>query len=217
MTLGEKIKALLKHHGMTKKALAKKLKFKDSSVISHWTNGRFYPSIGSKKKLSDVFNKPIEYFENDEQNQVIYSHANEHKSLSIREKPEIFPNIMHVGVIGTVVSENFAIDFERTPSGYLPIFMEVYADKRIFALRVDSECMIPTAKKDDYVIIEQTNYVESGELAMVEIDKGYTLKKVIYSKDIVLLKPDNPSLKTIRLKPDTVKIVGRVKGVFRKP
>lgn len=217
MRLGEKIKILLKQHEMTKKELAKRLKFKDSSVISHWTSSRFYPSIQSKKKLAEVFSKPIKYFENDDDRQVLYNQTAGNKQLIIREKPEMFPNIMHVGIIGAVPCENFMIDFERTPSGYLPIFMEVYAGKRIFALKLESDCLMPLAKKDDFIIMEQTGYAQSGELAMIELNGIYSLKRVIYSKGVVLLKSDNPSFKTMRIKINTLKVIGRVKGFFRRP
>lgn len=216
MTLGEKIKLLLKERMMTKRELAKKLRFRDSSVISHWTSGRFYPSFQSKKRLAQVFERPLDYFENDKE-AVVYDERTQKGNLVMREKPQMFPSVMHVGIIGAVTADSFSLAIERTPSGYLPILMEIYADKRIFALKLESDCLFTLIGNENFVIIEQTGYVESGELAMVELNGRYTVRRVVYCKDTVLLKSDNPSLKTLRFKPNEIKVIGRVKGFFRKP
>lgn len=63
-TLAEKLKALREAEGMTKVATAKKIGV-GGSTYSNWEYGNKRPSIPSLRKLSDLFEVPVDYLIDD--------------------------------------------------------------------------------------------------------------------------------------------------------
>jgi len=88
--------------------------------------------------------------------------------------------------------------------------------KNIFALKVRGDSMIDDGIHDgDYIIIEQTDSPNNGEIVVALIDnENATLKRFYREKDHIRLQPANSNYNPIRVK--KVIVQGRVKGVIRK-
>jgi len=65
MKLSEKIRKHRKEIGLTQVDLGQIMGLPQNS-ISRWENGGRTPSFKNREKLSIIFNKPLEYFKNDE-------------------------------------------------------------------------------------------------------------------------------------------------------
>ncbi|MFA6584340.1 MAG: XRE family transcriptional regulator [Elusimicrobiaceae bacterium] len=222
MRLGEKIEKLLKQNKMTKTELASKMGLRDSSVISHWVKNRFKPDRTNLVKLAAVFDMKESYFtdeaEESESHRIIdEAEKRLHELLREAEEKTTPKRIIHVGVIGTVSAENFNFAFENSPEEYLPVLVEAYGGKHIFALKIRGACMSPTAEDGDYAIVAQTSHVDDGRLAVVRLNCECTLKRIFRKQNVIELKPDNEKFKTLRIKPSELEIVGQVVGFFRKP
>ena len=61
MTVGQKIRQLRKERGMKQERLAK-IFGNDQHVISDWETGRYKPSLGSVRRLLNVFDISFEEF-----------------------------------------------------------------------------------------------------------------------------------------------------------
>lgn len=89
-------------------------------------------------------------------------------------------------------------------------------NKRTFVLQVVGTSMIDAQIADgDYVVCEQVNSVENGEIVVAIVEGEYaTLKRFYKEKDRIRLQPENPSMQPIYAV--NVEIKGRVVGVIRK-
>jgi len=88
--------------------------------------------------------------------------------------------------------------------------------KNVFALKVRGDSMIGDGIFDgDYIIIEQTNSPNNGDIVVALLDnENATLKRYYREKDHIRLQPANSNYGPIRVK--KVLIQGRVRGVIRK-
>jgi len=88
--------------------------------------------------------------------------------------------------------------------------------KNVFALKVRGDSMIGDGIFDnDYIIIEQTNNPNNGDVVVALLDnESATLKRYYREKDHIRLQPANSNYGPIRVK--KVLIQGRVRGVIRK-
>lgn len=92
----------------------------------------------------------------------------------------------------------------------------VSSKKDSYVLVVKGESMIDDGILDgDYVVVEQTNQANNGDIVVAMIENGVvTLKRFFKEKDRVRLQPANASMQPIYAK--NVTIQGRVTGVIRK-
>lgn len=86
-----------------------------------------------------------------------------------------------------------------------------------FMLTVRGESMVEAGIFDgDYILVEESNTARNGEIVVAMID-GFeseaTVKTFYHEGDHVRLQPENSSMSPIIVK--DVKILGKVKGVFR--
>ncbi|MBI2268371.1 MAG: transcriptional repressor LexA [Candidatus Blackburnbacteria bacterium] len=88
--------------------------------------------------------------------------------------------------------------------------------KRIFVLQVRGESMIEVGINDgDYVVIEQQDAAQNGEIVVALLDNGMaTLKKYFKEATRVRLEPANRSMSPIFAKNVTVQ--GKVVGLIRR-
>jgi len=67
----------------------------------------------------------------------------------------------------------------------------------------------------DYVIIEQTETAENGEIVVALLDNEFaTLKRYYKEKDRIRLEPANSTMSPIYV--SKVKIQGKVRGIIRR-
>jgi len=88
--------------------------------------------------------------------------------------------------------------------------------KRTFVLQVKGESMIEEQIRDgDYVIVEQTESAENGDIVVALLDNGMaTLKRFFKEATRVRLEPANAKMSPIFVK--NVRIQGKVVGLIRK-
>lgn len=92
----------------------------------------------------------------------------------------------------------------------------VTGQKRVFVLKVRGESMIEDQILDgDYVVIEQTEYANNGDIVVALLDNGMaTLKRFFKEATRIRLQPANSTMSPIFVK--NVKIQGKVVGLIRK-
>ncbi len=109
------------------------------------------------------------------------------------------------------------MDNVDVPTGLLP-------DGEAFALKVEGHSMIDALVADgDTIIVRSQPQVETGEMAVAEIlesseQTGATLKRFYLHKNQVELRPANPdpAYRSFWLRPDQVKVYGKVVAVLRQ-
>lgn len=92
----------------------------------------------------------------------------------------------------------------------------VTPNKNSYVLVVKGESMIDDGILDgDYVVVEQANQANNGDIVVAMIENGIvTLKRFYREKDRIRLQPANTSMQPIYAK--NVTIQGKVTGVIRK-
>lgn len=94
----------------------------------------------------------------------------------------------------------------------------VSTTKRCFVLQVRGDSMIEEGIFDgDYVVIQQQNTANNGDIVVALIDEGFaTLKTFFKEKNRIRLQPANKNMEPIFVDPNNVQIQGKVTGVIRK-
>lgn len=219
MTVGNKIKRLLKEHGMSQKTLTNLMGLTEGSgAISRWISGKSKPSPENCKKLGEVFNMPPSYFadENPVSNfpvpgktarfadpspQVFYA--------SVEEKKNGF-----VSVIGSVYQKEFEFYPENDTEEYLPFVFSSQDNQKIFALKLETDEYSPSINKGEYVILSATSNLLVGKGLLVE-------RKGVYSFNKVFRLQQNYKLHDISGKPSKnsdqpFKVSAQILGIFRR-
>ena len=88
--------------------------------------------------------------------------------------------------------------------------------KRVYVLQVRGESMIEEQIRDgDYVVIEQTDIANDGEIVVALLDNGMaTLKRFFREATRIRLEPANAKMQPIFVK--NVRIQGKVVGLVRR-
>lgn len=92
----------------------------------------------------------------------------------------------------------------------------VSGKKRVYVLQVRGESMIEEQIRDgDYVVVEQTDRAENGEIVVALLDNGMaTLKRFYKEATRIRLEPANAKMSPIFVK--NVKIQGKLVGLIRR-
>ena len=91
--------------------------------------------------------------------------------------------------------------------------------KRSYVLQVKGDSMIEDGILDgDYVIIEEQNTANDGDIVVALLDNGLaTLKRFFRELNRIRLEPANASMESIYVNdPDSLKIQGKCVGVIRR-
>ena len=96
------------------------------------------------------------------------------------------------------------------PSGFMS------GKKRVYVLQVRGESMIEEQIRDgDYVVIEQSEQADNGEIVVALLDNGMaTLKRFFREATRIRLEPANAKMSPIFVK--NVRIQGKVVGLIRR-
>ncbi|MCF8008640.1 MAG: transcriptional repressor LexA [Halanaerobiales bacterium] len=123
--------------------------------------------------------------------------------------------MLYVPIVGRVTA-GAPILAEENIDDYFPIptsFIKVKR-KQLFMLEIDGESMKNAGiNHGDYVIAQQQNTANNGEIVIALIDNRATVKRFFKKSDYVELKPENPDYDPILVK--DVKLLGKVVGLFR--
>jgi SOS-response transcriptional repressor LexA len=186
--------------------------------VSHWAAGRYEPSDTITPKILEVLKINQEQLRaalaRTKAKRTIYSAGDKMaRARHALAEPMTLPAQL-IPVLGTVSAEKFRFSFQSIPDEY--IAAPASNGHECFALKVKGECMQPNIYDGEYVIVAKTDYVDDGQMAIVNIGDDCTLKRVFRHGSEVELKPDNPNFQSITTPAASVRVLGKITGAFRK-
>jgi repressor LexA len=125
-------------------------------------------------------------------------------------------DIVEIPVVGRIAAGSPILAEENIEES-IPVPSRFLGKGTNFMLTVKGESMIEAGIFDgDYLLVHMQNTAENGDIVVAMID-GFeseaTVKTFYKEKDHIRLQPENHSMSPILVK--EVKVLGRVKGVFR--
>ncbi|MBF8982682.1 transcriptional repressor LexA [Lutibacter sp. B2] len=134
-------------------------------------------------------------------------------------KDDSITSLMHkkiaqIPVVGKVTAGAPILAVENIEDTF-PIPVDFIDNSTHFMLTIKGTSMINAGILDgDYVLIKQQPSAMNGDIVVAMIDEEATVKRFFKEKDYIRLQPENSAMEPIISK--DVKILGLVKGVFRK-
>ena len=121
--------------------------------------------------------------------------------------------IASIPVIGTVAAGQPLLAVENI-TDYFPFPANLLPNKETFILRVTGDSMINMGILDgDYIIVEQTNTAQNGEVIVALVDDSATVKRFYAEDGHFRLQPENDFMEPIIV--DHVEILGKVIRLIR--
>ena len=121
--------------------------------------------------------------------------------------------IASIPVIGTVAAGQPLLAGENI-TDYFPFPANLLPNKETFILRVKGDSMINMGILDgDYIIVEQTNTAQNGEVIVALVDDSATVKRFYAEDGHFRLQPENDFMEPIIV--DHVEILGKVIRLIR--
>lgn len=208
--IGKRIKKMREERGWTQRELGRMLGLYGETAITNYEKGRNMPKDEIKLKLCDLFGCSMDFLMGKE----------EFDKANVKQKN--YSSVVSVNVYGTI------------PAG-IPLEMiedildteelsvdNIKGGKQFFALKIKGSSMEPKFLNNDIVIFEKIDDCESGEdcVVMVNGNEG-TFKRVIKSKDGIILKPLNPEFSEMKFSNEDIKrlpirILGRFYELRRR-
>lgn len=101
--------------------------------------------------------------------------------------------------------------------GYMTVPEVLKSEKPCFILQVKGDSMIEAGIFDgDWVVIEQRNYADNGDIVVALIDKSEaTLKFIEQTPGKIVLVPANAQMASMSFRPEQVEIQGVLVGQMR--
>ncbi len=126
------------------------------------------------------------------------------------------PAVVDLPILGFIAAGQPIEPFTDPGASFSVSPAMVSSKKRSFVLQVKGESMIEAGIYDgDYVVVEQTESANNGEVVVALLDNGFaTLKKYYKESTRVRLEPANSTMSPIFV--TKVKIQGKVVAVVRK-
>jgi repressor LexA len=96
---------------------------------------------------------------------------------------------------------------------------DIVANSRdLYAFKVQGDSMLDALVNDgDVVIIQRQSQAKNGDLVAVRLDESRTTLKHYYRENgHVRLQPANPTLESVRVKPNRVQVEGKVMAIIRQ-
>lgn len=138
------------------------------------------------------------------------------KSRTIRKVEELSDSSYKykIPVVGQVAA-GAPILATQNYDGYITYSsLHNYNESSLFALKVKGESMIEIGIMDgDYVIVEQRNYAENGEIVVALVEDEATVKRFYKEHGRYRLQPENKTMEPIIV--DSVSVLGKVIAVIR--
>lgn len=207
----EVFEQLLQTHGLTAYKISQ-LTNVSQSTLSDWKRGRSTPKHDKLQKIADYFGVSLDYLITGEKT------AERLPSGAIPVDASMF---IKIPVIGSVRCGEpmFA---EDNVEGYEYTYIETLkGGGDFFYLRAKGDSMINAGiKEGDLLLIRKQSDVDSGDIAIVNIDGDEeTLKRVVKKDSAIILQPENPAYETmifIGKDLEHVRIQGRLMNVLKK-
>lgn len=99
---------------------------------------------------------------------------------------------------------------------HITVDSELFPQENTFALKVKGDSMKDAGIFDgDYVIVKRQDTIEHGEIGVVLIGDEATVKRILFEKEKVVLKPENITMSPVSYNASEVSIIGKVIGLIR--
>lgn len=120
-----------------------------------------------------------------------------------------------VPIVGNIAAGE-PILADQNISEYFPLPSNIYStSSSLFILKVKGTSMIDVGIFDgDYVIVEQCETAENGEIIAALLEDSATVKRYYRENGIIRLQPENKEMEPIIVEGD-IRILGKVVGLFR--
>ena len=124
------------------------------------------------------------------------------------------PDIARIPILGSVAAGTPLLAEENFDGDIVLHRSMIRKNKKYFALKVKGDSMSGVGiYEGDTAIIEKTNIVQNGEIAVAVVNEAITLKRFYKESSRIKLQSENPAYKPIYSQ--DVKIVGRLAGIIR--
>jgi repressor LexA len=125
--------------------------------------------------------------------------------------------VRNVPIVGLVPAGTPLVAVENI-EGVIPVYTEWAKGEELFFVCVKGESMMPTLWDGDYLLIRRQAAVENDAIAVALIEGEVVVKRVVRTDHHLTLKPDNDAFptRTVNLRQQTVQILGKAVGVYRK-
>lgn len=229
MEIGKNLKRIRKQHKLTLEQLANGLnKISEGEMnfnkgrISKWENGKEEPRLSSVKLIADFYGINIDSLYTNEVSKnnitTIYNQLNKPRKEKVynfaehqlEEQNKIVEFPEKINVLGQTAAGS-PVDY-GDPDIEEKEFKSVPKGAQ-YALNVKGDSMEPLIKDGSIVFYKEQPNVESGEIAIVEVDgDGVTCKKVKldYDHDKIILQSLNNKYDDLELEGNQVRIIGKV-------
>lgn len=204
--LGERIKKTRQAKGMTITDLCRRAKI-SRPYYYNVEKGISTPSRDIIDKIASALHVSPDVLLSDKQVTV-------RRDVDLREKRIIKAiDIIRIPILGEVRG-GLSMFASGNIEGYTTQDVQsLNSDKTYFALRVIGDSMDKLIREGDLVIVEQTNTVETGDIAIVLMnDDESTIKRIKYVNNLIALVPEsyNPAYEPQLISPEMVQIIGKV-------
>jgi repressor LexA len=131
-------------------------------------------------------------------------------------RPAVGSDAMQLPLYGRIAAGT-PIAALRDYDNFIDVPVTMLGSGEHYALEVDGDSMIDAGIYDgDTVVIERTDSVENGAIAVALVDnEEATLKRIRRKSGAIALEPANTSYETRIFPPERVKIQGRLVGLLR--
>lgn len=186
-----KLRKLRAKMGWTQEELGEKIGVGKSS-ISEWESGNKFPRMTKVEMLCDLFNVPLEYFTEDENDRLT--------------------GMVNIPIYGSVSCGNGTVVFEDL-IGYIETPRENVRGGEYFYMRAKGDSMVNAHIPDGaLLLVRKQPDVEDGQIAVVAVGDEVVLKRVFRRDGLVFLQSENPDYPPIiKSEKDDVRIVGKLK------
>jgi repressor LexA len=131
-------------------------------------------------------------------------------------RPAVGSDAMQLPLYGRIAAGT-PITALRDYDNFIDVPVTMLGSGEHYALEVDGDSMVEAGIYDgDTVVIERTDTVENGAIAVALVDnEEATLKRIRRKGGAIALEPANTSYETRIFPPERVKIQGRLVGLLR--
>ncbi|KEH96014.1 transcriptional repressor LexA [Clostridium massiliodielmoense] len=139
------------------------------------------------------------------------------RTIEILKESIVPKEMVNIPILGKVTAGAPILAVENIEDTFPISLNYIPSNKELFMLKVSGESMIEAGILDgDLAIIEKTNIAKNGEIVVALMDNEVTLKRFFKEDKHIRLQPENKSMDPIILEDDSVSIVGKLAGIFRR-
>jgi repressor LexA len=137
------------------------------------------------------------------------------RTIEIIDRDRFAQDVLMAPIIGSIAAGE-PILAEENIRDYYPLPSSFSASSNsIFILDVKGESMINAGiLNGDFVIVEQRDTAENGEIVAALLDDSATVKRFFREDDHIRLQPENDAMEPIIVKED-IRILGKIIGLIR--